>query len=256
MFGAFAQGLPPSMQEHLARRTLMFSTPAREGIATLNPYDAGLPPAYQQLWDRHRRNPVPLLRLGAARWFVAPAPDDRTALSDQGLKPWMTVPPGMLFAVPDALPRVYLTHRAASADFATTLDRLDDEPVLRGELAYVPPGTTLSLAPTTGPERCVLSLHTPTRLAAACRASAPALVVFVEQYHPGWQVTVDGRPAPLVRVHGVLRGVAVGPGDHHVAMHFVAPGLRTGATLTALAVLFALGLVIAGRFQERARRPA
>ena len=35
---------------------------------------------------------------------------------------------------------------------------------------------------------------------------SPGLVVLADIYYPGWELTIDGKPAPIYRVNGVMRG--------------------------------------------------
>jgi hypothetical protein len=49
------------------------------------------------------------------------------------------------------------------------------------------------------------------------------LVILGDVYYPGWQLTVDGRPAPIYRVNGVMRGAVVSAGPHRLVYSF-APG--------------------------------
>jgi uncharacterized membrane protein YfhO len=69
--------------------------------------------------------------------------------------------------------------------------------------------------------------------------------VLGEIWYPGWQVTVDGREQPIVRVDGLLRGVYLDPGTHTVVWRYRPASLRWGATITLCALagwlLFLLG---------------
>ena len=75
--------------------------------------------------------------------------------------------------------------------------------------------------------------------------SRPGLVVLADQYAPGWSVSVDGRPAPIVRTDVALRGVVVGAGRHRVVWSYQTPGLRLGLAVStaALAVLNGWGIL-------------
>jgi uncharacterized membrane protein YfhO len=78
-----------------------------------------------------------------------------------------------------------------------------------------------------------------------------------EPWYPGWRVTVDGRPATLLRVDYALRGVALSPGRHIVALTYENAPLAYGGavTLLALALLCALVLVARRRRLSAARGP-
>lgn len=62
------------------------------------------------------------------------------------------------------------------------------------------------------PERIVLDAVVP--------GDAPALLASTERLTPGWSVTVDGRPAPVIRTNLHFRGVEVGPGVHRVEWRY------------------------------------
>ncbi len=55
---------------------------------------------------------------------------------------------------------------------------------------------------------------TPNRI--TVQAEGPGLLVLSEVAYPGWQVRVDGLPAPLLTPAGVLRGVLLPAGRHEV----------------------------------------
>lgn len=69
----------------------------------------------------------------------------------------------------------------------------------------------------------------------------------------GWIATVDGRPADVVRVNHAFAGIRVPAGEHRVEVRYEAPGLRSGAIVTALAAAVTLGLLVVRR---RVRGPA
>lgn len=51
-------------------------------------------------------------------------------------------------------------------------------------------------------------------------ADAPALVVVLQSFLPGWEAAVDGQPAPLYAVNSVAQGVAVPAGNHTVTLTY------------------------------------
>ena len=57
-----------------------------------------------------------------------------------------------------------------------------------------------------------------------------------DQYYPGWEATVDGRPTPIYRANHLFRAVSVPQGQHRVVFRFVPRSFYLG-------VFVALGAV-------------
>ncbi len=87
------------------------------------------------------------------------------------------------------------------------------------------------------------------RIALEARLSAPGVLVLLDSWEKGWQATVDGVPAPVLRADGAFRGVRLAAGKHRVEFRYVPPGLREGLYL-GLAGL--LGLALAAIRQKPA----
>jgi hypothetical protein len=64
----------------------------------------------------------------------------------------------------------------------------------------------------------------------------PGLVVVSEITYPGWQATVDGKPARISEVNGVLRSVWVPGGPHRIEMRFDSRSFRVGAVISGMSV--------------------
>ncbi len=75
------------------------------------------------------------------------------------------------------------------------------------------------------------------------RSEAGGRFELAEQYFPGWQATVDGKPALIERWSEAFQAVQVAPGEHRVAFRFRSFGLRVGAVLSFVGIL-GLGVVI------------
>jgi len=71
--------------------------------------------------------------------------------------------------------------------------------------------------------------------------AGPGYVVISEGYDRGWGATVDGEPAAIERVDGLVMGVHVPAGRHAIALAYEPPGLRKGAAGSLLAALLLLG---------------
>jgi hypothetical protein len=165
------------------------------------------------------------------------------------------LPGARLYRVPQTLPRVFLVGQARVADDATALRRILEPAVVAGRTAWLAPqsGAQPLLASGDGsPGTCGLDFYANNRLQATCQVERPALAVFVEQYDRGWHATLDGQPVPIMRANLIMRAVAVGPGEHKIAMEYRTPGLRLGvlATLLSLMVLVILGAFGATAWQK------
>jgi len=89
------------------------------------------------------------------------------------------------------------------------------------------------------------------------RVSTPAegLLVFSEIHYPeGWQLTIDGEPAELLRVNYAFRAAVVPAGEHTVEMAFVLPSVQSarsvamaGSGLLVLLILGGFGMALTGR---------
>jgi uncharacterized membrane protein YfhO len=76
------------------------------------------------------------------------------------------------------------------------------------------------------------------------------LLVVSQTYDPGWQATVDGRPAPIYRVDHLLQGIPLEAGSRRVELTYrpsPAPAL-----LSAVALAICLMALL---FAERLARP-
>jgi len=75
--------------------------------------------------------------------------------------------------------------------------------------------------------------------------ASPGLVVLSDVYYPGWQVTIDGRVAEIIRTNGIVRSVLVPVGSHEIHYWFEPPGLALGMSVREQAILLLADLVVA-----------
>lgn len=90
---------------------------------------------------------------------------------------------------------------------------------------------------------------TPKYLKYQSHASGNGLVVFSEIFYPGWEATIDGQPAKMLRADYILRALEVPAGDHVIELRFKPKAYTIGNTVTTVAswlvVLVLLGSVYA-----------
>ena len=65
--------------------------------------------------------------------------------------------------------------------------------------------------------------YAPKNIVFDANATAPSVLLLNDKYDPDWRVTVDGKPAELLRCNFIMRGVYLAPGDHTVEFNFTLP---------------------------------
>jgi hypothetical protein len=90
------------------------------------------------------------------------------------------------------------------------------------------------------------------------RVSNPCdgILVFAEPYYPGWQISVDRQPRPLLRANYAFSGVYLTAGQHIVERYYRPASLRLGIVISVVCcIAISLG-VAAGLWRRRSKRLA
>ncbi len=76
---------------------------------------------------------------------------------------------------------------------------------------------------------------------------SPGLVILADVYYPGWELLIDGKPAPIYRANVMMRGAAVSSGRHRLVYTYRPQSFRVGllVSIAGLAALLILGVVCA-----------
>jgi len=83
--------------------------------------------------------------------------------------------------------------------------------------------------------------YAPKRIQLKANASASSVLLLNDKHDPNWLVSVDGKPATLLRCNFLMQGVRVPPGTHSIEFEFSPP---VGTFYVSLAVvLLGLGLL-------------
>jgi hypothetical protein len=80
------------------------------------------------------------------------------------------------------------------------------------------------------------------------------LVVAEAMRAGGWTASVDGRGSPLLPADEAMSAIYLGPGRHVVDLTYAAPGLRTGAVISAASVIVLLLGVSSAAIRRGSRR--
>ena len=107
-------------------------------------------------------------------------------------------------------------------------------PVIPG--SHVIPGLTGNL---------VMTAYTPNEVRYHYTAATDRVAVFSEIFYPeAWHATVDGEPLELFRADWTLRGALLPAGEHDVVMRFAPASYKTGSTISLIASLLLLIMLL------------
>jgi Bacterial membrane protein YfhO len=143
-----------------------------------------------------------------------------------------------------ALPRakLYANWQVNTNDEANlkTLADLNFDPA-KTVLISTPQKNLAALATNENSGSVEFKSYAPTKIVFTANAAAPSVLLLNDKYDPNWRVTVDGKPAELLRCNFLMRGVQIPPGAHEVVFKFTLPNKPLYVTLSAMAVGLLLG---------------
>jgi hypothetical protein len=93
--------------------------------------------------------------------------------------------------------------------------------------------------------------YAPTDIKLHTQAATPTVLLLNDQYDPHWRVTVDGKPAPLLRANFIMRGVYLTAGEHNVEFQFSLPAKPLYVTISAMSI----GILLSGVLVFLTRKP-
>jgi hypothetical protein len=154
--------------------------------------------------------------------------------------------PATLYRLSDSLGRAWVVPGAREVPSSEVLAALADpsfdpsaEVIL--ESASVSGGETRTGGP--GPHFVALR-DAPNRVTIRAILDRPGYLVVADTWYPGWQTTVNGQPAGLLRANYAFRAVWLEAGEHVVEMLYRPASVLWGG-LVSVAVLLGLILVVA-----------
>ncbi|HEY0304292.1 MAG TPA: hypothetical protein VGC44_04925 [Longimicrobiales bacterium] len=87
-------------------------------------------------------------------------------------------------------------------------------------------------------------------------ATAPALLIVLDNYYKAWRADVDGREAPLLRADHTFRAIPVPAGNHVVTMRYSTDSVQASAFASGIILLLLAVLAFGAPLLDRIRRPA
>jgi hypothetical protein len=133
-------------------------------------------------------------------------------------------------------------------------DTHSDVPDLR-RTAYIETADATALAPyLTGDPRPELSMESvdvryesATRVVIRANARRPGVLILADTFDRGWRLTIDDRPAPVLRANLVMRAAAIPGGCHTLVYTFEPAALDVGRWTSAAGILALAGLIVWAR---------
>jgi len=212
------------------------------GIVILPGYEPALPVRFTNLIASGRAE---VLRLLGVRDALLSAMEGKRAPPSAALEPFAEPFAGSrLFRVREPLPRAYVAVAATLLSDEESLAAAFAPDVLDGRRALVADTTIRLFSNAAQRGNCRLERYRSDQLIATCSTAGPGLAVFVEQWAPGWEATVDGVAAPVVRANITCRAVPIPLGTHRVVLRYTPPGLFAGLTVSVLTALIILGCLL------------
>jgi len=83
-------------------------------------------------------------------------------------------------------------------------------------------------------ETVEVTYPTPQRAELEASLESPGLVILADVDYPGWELTIDGKPAPIYRVNRLMRGAAVPAGTHQLVYSYAPRSFRVGRVMSIL----------------------
>jgi hypothetical protein len=142
-----------------------------------------------------------------------------------------------------AKPRAYLSRRPEAALPPPAPEALFKRPdFLSGELDVIE-----TTAPLPGPATAgtaTVERYEPERVVIRTASPAPAVLVLVDAFDPGWRAALEtGVALPVRRANLLMRAVVVPAGEHHVTFTYRTPLLEAGAWASAAGLALCLLLL-------------
>jgi len=152
----------------------------------------------------------------------------------------------------DVLPRTFVVHQLEVVPTeAQAIARLKDPQFdLRRRVVQVAEGQPRveQRGQPSPQDSARIVAYAPERVEIEVQLASPGWLVLTDSIYPGWQATVDGRPAELLPANILFRAVPVPAGSHTVLFEFKPASFWWGAIISGVALaLTGAGLVVAGR---------
>jgi len=244
------------------------------GLYDARGYDLPVIERFGEMWSRYVGPPTPLLPLDTAAVPILQLvlkPASLRILSLLGVTDLLEQKGGM----PLQMPGVHVAYNGPDATVYANGNALPrtwlvgGEQVVAGDQAqltavgsagFEPRSTVITAEPIPGladgagegsPGTAHITDYGAEKVTIAAHASRPSELVLSDTYYPGWNVTVNGKPAQINEVDYLLRGVHVPAGNDRIVFTYDPRSFTIGWTVSLAASLVLLGAVVFGLRRRR-----
>ena len=87
----------------------------------------------------------------------------------------------------------------------------------------------------------------PGRVELRATLNGPGLVILADTLYPGWRLTIDGQPSPILRANRLMRGAAVPGGVHTLVYSYLPWSFLVGSVISSVGLLVLVGAALVAR---------
>lgn len=151
-----------------------------------------------------------------------------------------------------ALPRAFLVYRTRVLDDTRDMERAlrdpDFDPGAVGLLGRE--GPTLSGPIDTSPSVRIED-YQPERVVVEVSTRYDGALILADAWYPGWEASVDGTRAKILRADLLFRAVPIPAGRHKVIFRYNPTSFRAGVMVSGVSFIIAISLAVAGPILRR-----
>lgn len=144
----------------------------------------------------------------------------------------------------------WIVHETWTAQDTDEIFDLLADPDFDPRRVAVVQGSAPAVSPAAAAEPVTVIERTPTRIRLRASLSSPGLLVLSQADYPDWKVTVNGDPAPLLEVDGLLPAVALPAGVADVTFRYRPMTFYAGLGISALTLLIGVAIAAWRRSQR------
>ncbi len=109
---------------------------------------------------------------------------------------------------------------------------------------------TLSNRPSDASETAKVVVLEDERVEIDVKLDSPGIVVLSDIYFPGWEMTIDRKPAPILKTNHMMRGALVPSGPHRLVYRYRPKSVVSGFALSGIGLI---GLIATAIWARRGR---